>query len=249
MSSNESPIGKARDNFGVRQVVSLLAQSGELAAERNIAPFNVAASGDNLTWYDKASAKAGDVVDLVSLVWSCSREEAAHQILDIFAHEAPETLITYAPSFEGGYESDNAEFPHKCLPRLLSEMAKGIVEMEGVPLVLAAGVLIASVSACLGSGIVVETKHDKQACGNLYLLMEAVSGSGKTGAFERAKAPIMAFESDLLKMQKAAVPKTRARLKMVDAEIKVLTNPAKSSDIPDAIERLAALEKEKIELE
>lgn len=235
--------------FGVTQLISLLQQGERLRPDKNFAHYNLVVSEDNKSWIDNGSMMAGDAVELVAKVLNESREKAATRVTEWFEACSSEDRELNAPAglSENSDSFAETEFPVSCLPGLLEEMTCAVAEMESVPPVLATGALIGAASASLGRGIVIESKHDKFASGNLYILMEAESGSGKSGTCARAVAPIAAFERELFMQGEELRPQVTARLKTVERKQQALLRACESREAGDeeAEKQFAALEGER----
>lgn len=247
---NNEAITTALATCGVRQMLHLFSQSGHLSPTKNLCPFNVSVAQDNTSWSDNGSLKKGDVVDLAALAFGITREKAAKAILDLIdGLSSEETEKLHPCSIPEDEDASDPPFPTECLPVLLKEVTAAICDMEGVPDVLAAGALIGAASGCLGSGIAIESKSDKMACGNLYILLEAETGTGKSGVCERAKTPIEDYESKLVNEHSAEMPKTNSRLAIIEKTLRGIGHNKDAAESDELLERITALETERLQLE
>jgi len=109
-------------------------------------------------------------------------------------------------------------------------------------------------SAALGRGLVIKS-NVRRTYANLFAIIGALSGTGKSVAFDEFVAPINEFEEEALKEFGAEQkPRAEAELKLLDQEIHELTNPrreARKAEIEEdnRRERLCELLQEKSVLE
>jgi hypothetical protein len=99
---------------------------------------------------------------------------------------------------EGAEAADMAQtdpFPVDRLPVVLREMAAAIAEVGGVPVAMAAPLVLAAASASIGRGVKVKSLRGKTTGANLYLLLAKQSGSGGSGAYRLAMAPLAGFQA------------------------------------------------------
>lgn len=90
---------------------------------------------------------------------------------------------------EESFTSTDAPFPVDCLPFTLSEMAKAISDMTGVPIEMSSPLVLSVASASTGRGVKVRSLGGRSTGSNLYLLFSKQSGSGGSSAFKLAAAP------------------------------------------------------------
>ena len=146
-------------------------------------------------------------------------------------------------------ESDalEAPFPVDCLPHTLSEMAIGIADTTGVPLEMAAPLVLAVASAATGRGVRVRSLGGRLTGSNLYLLFSKQSGSGGSSAFKLAAAPIFGRQALLRREhEEFNKPGAEAERDAAQAEISGAQSELKSKncdDKPAMIEKLKAARK------
>lgn len=75
-----------------------------------------------------------------------------------------------------------APFPILALPPVLREMVCSVADGHGLPVVMPAAIALAMVSAALGKGLRIASGRGRKTMGNLFVLLSAASGSGKSVA-------------------------------------------------------------------
>lgn len=198
--------------IGVCQLIALLMDAPVAFSATAISAWhNLTFAEDNQTWTDNGTGQTGTAYDLMETVYghSCATEiqNLMNRIRDLDESEAR----ALSPDGEWGALPD-VEFPLERLPAKLRHMAEAIKAMEGVPSVMAASAVIGATSASLGSGIAIQSKNDKTACGNLFFLLDAPSGAGKSGTSERAVRPVREFEKDLILKRSQRIQQLTAEL-------------------------------------
>lgn len=114
-------------------------------------------------------------------------------------------------------------FPVDALPDSIRSMTNAIVEINGVPPVLAAGAVFGAVSASVGKGLAVKSVDGLLTHANLYVLLVAESGVGKSRVGAQAFQPIYIHEKGLLKRyEEEELPCLIAELASVENELKGL---------------------------
>jgi hypothetical protein len=93
-------------------------------------------------------------------------------------------------------------FPLQCLPPLVEAMAKQVCATERVPESLVGCCALGILSASLGAGLAVQSARNRVTRGNIYLLVSAESGSGKSETFRHMAKPFQLFEMDRIKRWK-----------------------------------------------
>ena len=118
--------------------------------------------------------------------------------------------------------SEAAEpFPLHCLPPLVEAMAREVCATERVPESLAGCCALGILSASIGSGLAVQSASNRDTPGNIYLLVSAESGSGKSETFRHMAKPFQQFEMDRIKRWKELErPDALARRELLEADIK-----------------------------
>jgi hypothetical protein len=91
-----------------------------------------------------------------------------------------------------------APFPLHCFPPVPQSMARAISESTLVPDNLSGACVLGILSASLGKGIQVQSGPDRLTRGNLYIVLSALSGTGKSEAFRHAAAPFQSIEEGII---------------------------------------------------
>lgn len=100
-------------------------------------------------------------------------------------------------------------FPADALPPVLRNITEEIAEVTRTPLDLAGPCVLATASACLGSGLKVRSAPGKVTGPNVYVLVVKNSGAGGSTAYQHATAPLRGFQAAEMKFYDA---ETRPRL-------------------------------------
>lgn len=219
---DDSIVDLANSRLTTREAIAVLTTCNAAEVSEKFAPFNLQAFDETGRWYDNGSLKRGDSVDLFAVVNDESRLEAAQRILSVVDDPSGVAFLASLGD-EADVASIATEFPLACLPEPLFAMAQEISAIENAPNALAAACLLSAVSGSIGRGMVIPSKPGKTTTANLYILIEAETGDGKSSADEWAVAPIEAFVSGELAKFNAAQPMLKARLTVVDREIKDLS--------------------------
>jgi hypothetical protein len=242
--SNDELIAIANSRLLPCEAISNLVLAGVIKPEENFASYNLQALPPHGSrWEDNGSLQAGDTVDLFAAVFGKSRGGAAKIILD---REIQDAFSYYPPIHERAPLP--VEFPIESLPDPLRSMAKEISRIESVPVSLSATCVISAASGCMGKGIIIRTKPGKTTTPNLFILVAAESGGGKSSADTWAVAPIERFEKAAVKKFTQEAKTIKARLTLVERDIKAL-NQEKSGSEADREKQVTALAKAETEKE
>ncbi len=95
--------------------------------------------------------------------------------------------------FEDG-ESTESDFPLHLLPSVVSDFAHGVSKSKLVPASLPAACALGTLSAAIGSGLVIESGGERETRGNLFLTPIAKSGTGKGQAYGEVTQPLFEIE-------------------------------------------------------
>src|ERR1035441_6738096 len=96
-----------------------------------------------------------------------------------------------------GLEDDRGSLPTQALPPAVRDVVKAVSETHRVPESLAACCALAVTSAAIGKGLKVSSIPGMSAPANLYLMVGARSGTGKSVVFETLTKPIKDCEKRL----------------------------------------------------
>jgi hypothetical protein len=146
------------------------------------------------------------------------------------------------------------EFPLDTLPDTFRKPVEELMRHYRVPALLPATCALVINSVALGRGVVTKS-NVRRTYGNIYAIIGAISGSGKTPPYDELMVPLMTLQTESLKEFKTnQKPQTEAELKLIGAEIQRLLkhgkDPSKFSEAEDCRhESLAELLQQKAELE
>ena len=111
-------------------------------------------------------------------------------------------------------------FPADVLPPILRKITEAISETTGTPLDLAGPCVLATASACLGSGLKVRSAPGRFTGPNIYLLVVKPSGAGGSTAYHHASAPLRGFQAAEMKIYDAETrPKLERRKATIQSDI------------------------------
>jgi hypothetical protein len=88
-------------------------------------------------------------------------------------------------------------FPVEALPPAMRGFVLDVSRVHRTPPDLPACYALGIVSASMGKGLRMRTEPDRTTSGNLYLIVGALSGAGKSSVFESVMAPLRAYENQL----------------------------------------------------
>lgn len=162
--------------------------------------------------------------------------------------KAPEAWEEIAPL---GSRQVLPGFPLEAFTPWLGDMVRGVAEETQVPADIPAGLALGALATAAGGKVIVQVRGSWIEPTNLYLAMVAEPGTRKSANFRAMTAPLYAAEKAL---NEASKQKRRLaemdRLKLEEAD-KDARNKAKSggaSDLVEAVEAAAALEKAEAEM-
>jgi len=129
----------------------------------------------------------------------------------------PGVIPSPAPESEGELLPS---FPADVLPPILRKITEAISETTGTPLDLAGPCVLATASACLGSGLRVRSAPGRCTGPNIYLLVVKPSGAGGSTAYHHASAPLRGFQAAEMKVYDAEIrPKLERRKATIQSDI------------------------------
>ncbi len=110
-------------------------------------------------------------------------------------------------------------FPVESLPPVLEDITRAIVETTGSPLDIVAPCVLATASACLGRGLLVDSAPGRVTPPNLFILVVKNSGAGGSVAYELATAPLRGFQALALReFDEVTKPRLERRRDTVKAD-------------------------------
>jgi hypothetical protein len=86
-------------------------------------------------------------------------------------------------------------FPIEAFPPAIRDFVKAVADSERLPVILPAAVGLSVASAAVGAGLMLQSGPNRTARANLFLLISARSGLGKSTAFELLTGPLRDYES------------------------------------------------------
>ncbi len=163
------------------------------------------------------------------------------------------------PDMSENTDADEADdlvspgFPLDCLPGIAREMAEELARVttsQNLPIAVAC--VLGILSAALGAGLELSTGGERRTRGNLFILVIAESGTGKTEAYMLAAVPFEAAEAAAIDdFEKHTKPGLLAELRVAKAQAKKLEKAvAESKDgACPALESFRKAEQEIADLE
>ena len=126
-----------------------------------------------------------------------------------------------------------AEFPLDALPASLATLVSAVSQTERVPLALPAVCALAVTSAAVGAGLTVASGPSRTTRGNLFLLVSAESGSGKSETFRIVAAPLLDHQERLIENWRTQTsPRAKSELMVLEKEIEILQRKAAKCQDP-----------------
>jgi len=159
-------------------------------------------------------------------------KEPIKEKIEVIAEPEPEEEEEEEP------EERPPAFPIECLPLILRRVAEEISKLVGVPLSMAASMVLAVVSMALGKGLRVRGPR-YLTTGNLYMIVSKVSGSGGSQAFDHVVKPIVGLQQTLRHEYVEQVePRIKTELKDVEIQIRNLETDLKKATDPGEREKI-----------
>jgi hypothetical protein len=159
--------------------------------------------------------------------------------------------IIKAVSNEDSHADAIPPFPLEALPPVLAEITRAIAETTGTPLDICAPCVIATASACLGRGLIVESAPGRVTAPNLYVLLVKPSGAGGSVAYSFATAPLRGYQATALRqydeVTKPRLERRRDTLK-ADYEDAIKARRKLKADGSDTSEKDKVLDELQVEL-
>jgi hypothetical protein len=145
-------------------------------------------------------------------------------------------------------------FPTTLLPRVMREIIQHTAKIHNVPEALPACCALGVISGAIGAGLLIGSGANLITLGNIYILIGAPSGAGKSIVSKELMAPLKELETDLQdeceqnkgKKIRAQKVKLMARQKGIE---KAISNGKKGDchdkDLEEILSQLTQLESEK----
>lgn len=147
----------------------------------------------------------------------------------------PTTLLE-----DDGDDDAPAAFPIECLPPAIALMVRAVATTQRVPDSLPGAMALALVAASIGKGLVLDWRPGKSPTpANLFTVVSALSGSGKSECSKQLASSFLDFERALQeRWRKEVMPKLQADLRFHEGQLKKLDRKlAKDSTSADDAER------------
>lgn len=141
-------------------------------------------------------------------------------------------------------EDDGADdapmpFPLDALPPTMALVAAGVARTARVPDRLSGVCTVGIVSAAIGAGLEVQSDTQRTTRGNLFLLVSAETGTGKSRTFELLATPLLDHQERLQEhWRKESAPRLQSDLKILDRELANLEKKVARTSDPAERERL-----------
>jgi hypothetical protein len=145
-------------------------------------------------------------------------------------------------------------FPMEALPKSFRAPVEEVMRHYRVPALIPVTCALVINSAAVGRGVAVKS-NVRRTYANLYAIIGAKSGTGKTVVFDEFMAPFEELQREMLDAFKTGEkPSTEAELKLVEAEVQRLLKFTRNQKEPDLAEdsrreRLGELLQRQAELE
>ncbi len=132
-----------------------------------------------------------------------------------------------------------APFPLDALPPAMAAIVAAVARTARVPERLAGPCVLGLVSAAIGAGLEVQSDGQRTTRGNLFLLVSAETGTGKSRTFEVMAAPLLDYQERLQeRWRKESAPRLQSQIKILDREIHNLEKRAGKTADTSERERL-----------
>ena len=100
---------------------------------------------------------------------------------------ATRSSIGHAP---GPEHTDTSAYPVEALPAQVAALVQAIVDVHGVPAAMSATIALSMLSASIGKGLLIMGAKGRRTMGNLFVLISAPPGVGKSTAINILREPI-----------------------------------------------------------
>lgn len=136
---------------------------------------------------------------------------------------------------EADVPTPTSVFPVHCLPPTVSAMASAVADIVQVPISLSGPVALGMLSGAIGARLELESGPARTCRPNLYLLVSAASGSGKSETLRLLGAPLTARErQDVETHRRDTLPGILADLDLLGVEIERLKKAARGEELTAA---------------
>lgn len=139
---------------------------------------------------------------------------------------AIDALVNEPPRTEddlGDQELENKPFPIDSLPAVLANLIRAVTQEANVPMDLVACMVLGVVSSCVMKGLMGRFIQNKETYANLFILIFARSGIGKTDGLRPCGKPIRDFENEMQEeWERTTYYQSKAELDLLEREKKKL---------------------------
>lgn len=132
-------------------------------------------------------------------------------------------------------------FPTDCLPRVVAALVKTVALLCRVPEALVGCCALGVLSAAIGAGLAVMSGKRRKTRGNLFVVIGALSGTGKTEVLRLIAKPLHEHEARLVEAWKSTTnEQQQAERKMLEAQLKQLEKRAIKANTDSELASLKA---------
>ncbi|MGO9585165.1 MAG: DUF3987 domain-containing protein [Limisphaerales bacterium] len=172
---------------------------------------------------------AGATADEIRAAIAAAQPVAVSTAPDL--HAAPPKKVSNPaitlPLEDENTDSPPAPFPLDAMPPKLALLAAGVARTARVPDRLTGPCVLGLISAAIGAGLEVQSDTQRTTRGNLFLLVSAETGTGKSRTFEIIAVPMLDYQERLQEhWRKESAPHLQSELKILDREIANLEKKA-----------------------
>jgi len=172
--------------------------------------------------WTRAGATAADIQQAIA----AAQPVIVDSVPDLPAAAGPKVSNTIIALPEAD-EPETALFPLDALPPKMALLAAAVARTARVPDRLTGPCVLGLVSAAIGAGLEVQSDTQRTTRGNMFLLVSADTGTGKSRTFEIIAAPLLDYQEGLQeRWRKESGPRLQSELKILDREIANLERKA-----------------------
>jgi hypothetical protein len=163
------------------------------------------------------------VKDAADFLAAGGTSEQLAQLIDAAPFFAPAPVPNAATLLlEEAVEETSAatSFPLDALPPTLALIASNVARSARVPERLAGPCVLGLVSAAIGAGLQVQSDTNRTTRANLFVLISAETGTGKSRSFELVAAPLLDHQRRLSERWRTQTgPRLQAELRLLERDI------------------------------
>lgn len=180
---------------------------------------------------------------------ACARPAAMSGVIDNLSDVIDVDFGPDPSQQEGGdaFREENTEvsFPLDSLPSPMREMVAEVARIHQVPTDLPGSMALATVSAALGQGILLDNPPHQTPPG-LFVLATACSGTGKSAAYSNITAPLFRLQARLIAAHSEnELPRLSAEKQLLGLDVQRLKTakprtPEERGEVLDSLQRANA---------